>query len=95
MIYSIFLFISAPEIFFVILAIVLFFGTDKLPEIARGLGRGIRYLRKTTYDIESEIMKEADKDGIISEIKKDVQSIKENLKKGTKEIVNPINKKKP
>ena len=31
------LFISGPEIVFILFIIVLFFGSDKLPEIARGL----------------------------------------------------------
>ena len=87
------LFISGPEILFVVLAIVLFFGTDKLPEIVRGLGQGIRYLRNATDDLKSEVMDEVDKEGFVNEIKEDVQSIKTSLKKEVEGIVDPINKK--
>ncbi len=35
-----FLFIGGPEIFVILLIVIMFFGADKLPEIARGLGKG-------------------------------------------------------
>ncbi|NQV77264.1 MAG: twin-arginine translocase TatA/TatE family subunit, partial [Lutibacter sp.] len=35
-----FLFISGAEIFVVLIITVMLFGADKLPEIARGLGKG-------------------------------------------------------
>ena len=35
-----FLFISGPEIGFVIFIVVLLFGADKIPDFARGLGKG-------------------------------------------------------
>ena len=52
---SVFLFIGGPEIFVVILIVVLFFGADKIPEIARGLGKGIRQVKEATNDIKKEI----------------------------------------
>ena len=52
---SVFLFIGGPEIFVVILIVVLFFGADKIPEIARGLGKGIRQAKEATNDIKKEI----------------------------------------
>jgi sec-independent protein translocase protein TatA len=38
------------EVFFIILAIVLFFGARKLPELARGLGQGIKEFKKASKD---------------------------------------------
>ena len=90
---SSFLFISGPEILFVILAIILFFGTGKLPEIARGLGQGIRYLRNTTEDLKSEVISELDNQSVVEQIKEDARSIKTKLKKEVEGIINPINKK--
>ena len=41
---TIFLFIGGPEIFIIILIVVMLFGADKIPEIARGLGKGMRQI---------------------------------------------------
>ncbi len=34
--------LGGPEIFLIIVVLLLFFGGKKLPELARGLGKGIR-----------------------------------------------------
>ena len=41
-------FISGPEILFVGLIVLLVFGADKIPEISRGLGKGIRQVKDAT-----------------------------------------------
>jgi len=51
------LFFSTQELIFVALAIVLLFGSKKIPEIARGLGKGIREFKNATSDIQEEIRK--------------------------------------
>ena len=50
-----FLFISGPEIFVIILIVVMLFGADKIPEIARGLGKTMRQVKDATNDIKKEI----------------------------------------
>lgn len=39
----------------IIFAILLFFGAKKIPELARGLGRGIREFKEATREIKEEI----------------------------------------
>ena len=75
------------------LAIVVLFGSDKLPEIARGLGEGVRKMRGAVDDIKTEIMKEADNP--LSEIKKEIENVKKSAQDfnpladdGTKTFVN-------
>ena len=51
------LFFSTQELIFVGLAIVLLFGAKKIPEVARGLGKGIREFKNATSDIQEEIRK--------------------------------------
>lgn len=68
-----FLFISGGEIIFVLFIIVMVFGADKVPEIARGLGKGISQIKNATNDIKQEITKSADKTGIDTSVAKDVQ----------------------
>lgn len=48
------------------------FGSDKIPEIARGLGKGMRMLRDATSDIKSEITKSAEKQGIDTDVTKNI-----------------------
>ncbi|WP_185859244.1 Sec-independent protein translocase subunit TatA/TatB [Blattabacterium cuenoti] len=50
------LFISIEESFFIILIAILVFGPKKIPDIARGLGEGIRYLKNTKEKIKNEIL---------------------------------------
>jgi sec-independent protein translocase protein TatA len=67
-----FLFISGAEIAFILFIVVMVFGADKIPEIARGLGKGMRTLKDATNDIKSEITKSAEKSGIDTSITKDI-----------------------
>ena len=39
----------------IVLFVVIFFGAKKIPEIARGLGKGIREFKDATKDIKHEI----------------------------------------
>ena len=78
-----FLFIGAPEVFVIMLIIVMVFGADKIPEIARGLGKGMRQIKDATNDIKKEINESAEKQGIdtniVKDINKEVSEVKDNL----------------
>ena len=50
-----FLFFSGPEIGFVIFIVVLLFGADKIPDFARGLGKGINSVKNASREIKKEI----------------------------------------
>jgi len=49
--------IAGSEIFIILLAVVLLFGAKRIPEIARGFGKGIREFKNATSDIQEEIRK--------------------------------------
>lgn len=49
--------IGGGEIVFIILVILMLFGSDKIPEIARTLGKIMAQLKNATNDIKSEIHK--------------------------------------
>ena len=68
-----FLFISGPEILLILLVIVMFFGTDRIPDIARGLGKGIRQIKDATNDIKREINESAKSKGIDTDLAGDIQ----------------------
>ncbi|WP_185855460.1 Sec-independent protein translocase subunit TatA/TatB [Blattabacterium cuenoti] len=54
-----FLFISIEESFLIILIAIIIFGPKKIPNIARGLGEGIRYLKEAKNQIQKEIYKDS------------------------------------
>ena len=54
-IYAIFGNLGGPEIFLIVLFILIFFGAKKIPELARGLGKGIREFKDATREIKDEI----------------------------------------
>ncbi|HYE96286.1 MAG TPA: twin-arginine translocase TatA/TatE family subunit [Rubricoccaceae bacterium] len=47
--------IGAWELVLIFLVILLVFGAKRIPEIARGMGRGIREFKDATQDIKREI----------------------------------------
>ena len=69
---TIFLFIGTPEVLFILVIVVMVFGADKIPEIARGMGKGMRMLKDATSDIKTEISKTADTQGLDTNITKDI-----------------------
>ncbi|GGW23150.1 Sec-independent protein translocase subunit TatA/TatB [Arenibacter certesii] len=80
---TIILFISGAEIFFIMFIVVMVFGADKIPGIAKGLGKGMRQLKDATEDIKQEIQKSAEKQGIdtsiADDIKGEINKVKENV----------------
>jgi sec-independent protein translocase protein TatA len=53
--------IGGSEVILIVLIIILFFGAKKIPEIAKGLGEGIRQFRKAAHEVQSEDEKETKK----------------------------------
>lgn len=78
-----YLFISGGEIAFILFIVVMVFGADKVPEIARGLGKGMATLKNATNDIKHEITKTATKNGIdtsiVSDVKEQLDSVKDDI----------------
>lgn len=57
--YALFLFLNmgTPEIMLIMFAVLLLFGGKKLPELARGLGKGIREFKDASDGVKREIHK--------------------------------------
>ncbi len=49
--------IGLPEIIFIALIVLLFFGGKKIPEMMRGLGKGVRSFKDGMNDIKDEVEK--------------------------------------
>lgn len=89
-----FLFISGSEIFIIFIIVLVLFGADKIPTIAKGLGKGMRQLKDATNDIKREIHDTAEKQGIdtefVEDIKKDVTKIKSKVQDNIDDFTGPV-----
>lgn len=56
------------EILIICLFLLIFIGPKKLPELARGLGKGIREFQKASQDLKTEIMKEESQEQKIEKV---------------------------
>ncbi len=77
-----FLFISGPEIMVILFLVVMLFGANKIPEIARGLGKGMRQVKDATNDIKREINESANtrvESDVAKDINKEINEVKDNI----------------
>ncbi len=54
--------IGMPELLVIFLVVLLLFGAKRIPDIAAGLGKGIREFKRAMRETEDEINKESPKD---------------------------------
>ena len=77
------IFISSTEILFILFIVVMVFGADKIPDVAKGLGKGIRSLKNATNEIKNEVSKSVENNKIDTEIsnniKKDIKSVRDEI----------------
>jgi len=52
--------LGAGEIILIVLVVLLLFGAKKIPELARGIGKGMSEFKKGIKDVESEIKSAGD-----------------------------------
>ncbi|PDH46007.1 MAG: sec-independent translocation protein MttA [Flavobacteriales bacterium MED-G15] len=85
-----FLFISGAELVFIFFIVLLVFGADKIPSIAKTLAKGVTQVRNATNEIKSEIQKSVDSNdtvgGVGKDIKKQVDKVKEDFDELTDSI---------
>ncbi|WP_269240481.1 Sec-independent protein translocase subunit TatA/TatB [Flavobacterium limnophilum] len=79
--------IGGGELIFILFIILMLFGSDKVPEIARTMGKAMAQLKNATNDIKSEIQKGAEDNGfdkkmlndLTGNITSEINSAKANL----------------
>lgn len=70
-----FLFIGGPEIVVIILFVLILFGSKKIPDFARMMGKGMREFRRATEEIKNEINEGT------KEINDDFKDLKNSMRK--------------
>ncbi|MCH7675727.1 twin-arginine translocase TatA/TatE family subunit [candidate division KSB1 bacterium] len=71
--------IGMPELIIIFLVILLLFGSKRLPELAKGLGKGMREFKKATRELRDEL---------------DISEIEQDFKKDMNQIDNVQRSKK-
>lgn len=79
--------IGGGELIFIVFIMLMLFGSDKIPEMARTMGKVMAQLKNATNDIKSEIQKGAESNGIDTKvftdftgnIKAEINKAKDNL----------------
>ncbi len=51
-----------PEIILILVVVLVLFGAKKIPELARGLGTGIKEFKKATRDMQEELHRSIEDD---------------------------------
>ena len=88
-----FLNLGGGEIFIVVLLALLFFGADKIPQMARAFGKGMREMKNATAEIQKEIEKgsvEMQRDLNVGDEIKDLKSATDKITTGIKDGLNSI-----
>ena len=83
--------IGGGEMVLIIGVILMLFGSDKIPEMARGLARVINQVKSASNELKSEITKRVDETGVINDIKEavNVEDIKKRI--GIDDIKKSVN----
>jgi len=79
--------IGGGELIFIMFIVLMLFGSDKVPEMARTMGKAMAQLKNATNDIKSEIQKGAADNGfdqkmlsdLTNNITSEINSVKANL----------------
>lgn len=88
--------IGGGELIFIMFIVLMLFGSDKVPEIARTMGKAMAQLKNATNDIKSEIQKGAEANGfdskslsdITGNITSEINKAKDNILGDTSQLTN-------
>lgn len=79
-----FLNLGGSEVILILLVVLLFFGAKNIPDLARGLGKGLREFREASDGIKREIEKSAEP--VTKEMKKAGEEVQEQINNHRKEL---------
>lgn len=71
--------IGPTELLLIFLVALLVFGADRLPELAKGLGKGMREFRRAADEVKNEII--GPEGDVLSDLKRDLEEEVDSAKK--------------
>nr|WP_298659759.1 twin-arginine translocase TatA/TatE family subunit [uncultured Flavobacterium sp.] len=88
--------IGGGELLLILVVILMLFGSDKIPEIARTLGKGMAQLKHATNEIKHEIQKGAEENGLdLNTITGGIQEEIAQAKESMNNTLNPVELQNP
>jgi sec-independent protein translocase protein TatA len=82
--------ISGGEVFFVLLAVLVLFGADKIPELVRSFGKGMNEFKKAADEIKRELSDAAnDLQREVSDLSRDITQEVRNVGQDIKTDFDP------
>jgi sec-independent protein translocase protein TatA len=66
--------IGGGELIFIMFIVLMLFGSDKIPEMARTMGKAMAQLKNATNDIKNEIQKGAEENGLDTKVLSDIRA---------------------
>lgn len=79
--------IGGGELIFILFIVLMLFGSDKIPEIARTMGKAMAQLKNATNDIKSEIHKGMDENGISQSVADITGNINAEINKAKQNLI--------
>ena len=73
--------IGGGELIFIIFIALMLFGSEKIPDVARTMGKAMAQLKNATNDIKSEIQKGVEENGIDTSLKELTSSFTDEVEK--------------
>ena len=91
MIGSVFLLLNlgGSELFLIVIVVIMLFGQDKLPELMKGIGKGIREINDAKNQIQNEIQKSTS--GIKEDFKKQTLEMQSEIEKAGQSVKRSVN----
>jgi sec-independent protein translocase protein TatA len=84
--------IGGGELIFIMFIVLMLFGSDKVPEIARTMGKAMAQIKNATNDIKSEIQKGAESNGFDTKSLSDIRgSITSEINKAKDNLLGETN----
>lgn len=81
-----FLNLGTQEVVMILFAVLLLFGGEKLPELARGLGKGIREFKDASDGVKREIHRNINELTATEELKREEQLVKDKVVKAEETV---------
>ncbi|MFT3793406.1 twin-arginine translocase TatA/TatE family subunit [Flavobacterium sp.] len=79
--------IGGGELVFILFIVLMLFGSDKIPEIARTMGKAMAQLKNATNDIKSEIHKGMEENGINQSVADITGNINAEINKAKQNLI--------
>jgi sec-independent protein translocase protein TatA len=77
--------LGMPELILIVVVFLIFFGPKKIPEMAQGIGKGIREFRKSIKEVQNDIEETTTSTAALGPVDREHELIKRELELAKRE----------